>query len=88
MSTYFGGEERGELESFEEGAEEESSEEKEERKEEDIWRVFAGLRQDPASPSNHSIQVKEYFQLLADLLFTVRFTESVPVALVEVGQVG
>ena len=39
-------------------------------------------------PALQIIQVKEYFQLLADLLFTVRFTESVPVALVEVGQVG
>ena len=39
-------------------------------------------------PALQIIQVKEYFELLADLLFTVRFTESVPVALVEVGQVG
>ena len=39
-------------------------------------------------PALQIIQVKEYFQLLADLLFTVRFTQCVPVALVEVGQVG
>ena len=50
IATYFGGEEGGELESFQEGTQEESSEEKEERKEEDIWRVFTRLRKDPTSP--------------------------------------
>ena len=48
--TYFGREVRSELEPLEEGTQEEGPEEEEERKEENVWRVFAALREFSAEP--------------------------------------